>query len=535
MGTTSIDPRFAKPASDASTGTYEPKKAVSLLRNAFKTKLRESLSAVLPITAIVLILSFTVAPMPIGTLLLFILGAMLLIAGTGLFTLGADVAMMPIGRAIGRKLSSSNKTFLIAGVCLAIGMAVTIAEPDLQVLARQVPAVPNMTLILTVAAGVGVFLVVAFFRMKFGIPLRYFIVGLYGLVFLLACFVPGEFLAVAFDSGGVTTGPITVPFIIAMGAGLAALSGKDEDAFGVVAICSVGPILAVMVLGLLFDTSDLAYVPFAIPEIETSQQAFELFMADLPIYLEEVAIGLLPVMAIFAVAQVASLRLGKCELLGILRGVLITYAGLVLFLLGANVGFMPAGHYLGEVLAAETPWWTLMAVGAVVGFFIVAAEPAVHVLNKQVEDVTDGAVGHMQMGTCLAVGVALASGLAMLRVCFHIPVMAVLVPGYLAAALLSFKTPSVFTSIAFDSGGVASGPMTATFLLPFAMGACTALGGNVLTDAFGVVALVAMTPLVTVQVMGLVSQRKTRKGLHPRPADAMEDAGPSYTSCIYQR
>ena len=486
----------------------EPKKAVSLLRHAFKSKLRESLAAVLPITAIVLILSFTIAPMPIGTLLLFILGAALLIAGTGLFTLGADVAMMPIGQAIGQKLSQSNKTFLIMGVCLVIGIAVTVAEPDLQVLARQVPAVPDMTLIITVAVGVGVFLMVAFLRMKFGIALRYFIVGLYGLVFLLACFVPAEFLAVAFDSGGVTTGPITVPFIIAMGAGLAALTGKDEDAFGVVAICSVGPILAVMVLGLFFDTSDLAYTPFAIPEIQTSQEAFELFMVDLPLYLKEVALGLLPIMAIFFVAQAVSLRMDKAELRGVLRGVVITYVGLVLFLLGANVGFMPAGHYLGEVLAGECPWWVLVGVAALVGYFIVAAEPAVHVLNKQVEDVTDGAVRHTSMGRCLAIGVAVASGLAMLRVCFHIPVMAVLVPGYLAAILFSFRTPAIFTSIAFDSGGVASGPMTATFLLPFAMGACTAVGGNVLMDAFGVVALVAMTPLITVQVMGLVAERK---------------------------
>ena len=279
-----------------------------------------------------------------------------------------------------------------------------------------------------------------------------------------------------------------------------------------VAICSVGPILAVMVLGLLFDTSDLAYTPFAIPEIQTSQEAFELFMVDLPLYLKEVALGLLPIMAIFFVAQVTSLRMDKAELRGVLRGVAITYVGLVLFLLGANVGFMPAGHYLGEVLAGECPWWVLVGVAALVGYFIVAAEPAVHVLNKQVEDVTDGAVSHTSMGRCLAIGVAVASGLAMLRVCFHIPVMAVLVPGYLAAILFSFRTPAIFTSIAFDSGGVASGPMTATFLLPFAMGACTAVGGNVLMDAFGVVALVAMTPLITVQVMGLVAERKKRKG-----------------------
>ena len=465
--------------------------------------------------------------MPIGTLMLFILGAILLIAGTGLFTLGADLAMMPIGRAVGKKLSTSNKTFLIVGVCLAIGMAVTVAEPDLQVLARQVPAVPDATLILTVAVGVGVFLVVAFLRMKLGIPLRYLVVALYALVFGLACFVPGEFLAVAFDSGGVTTGPITVPFIIAMGAGLATLTGRDEDTFGVVAVCSVGPILAVMVLGLLFDTSGVTYTPFAIPEIETSQQAAELFAADLPLYLEEVALGLAPIVAIFLVFQAVSLRLSKEKLLEIGRGMLLTYAGLVLFLLGANVGFMPAGHYLGEVLAAETPTWVLVAIAAVVGFFIVSAEPAVGVLNRQVEEITAGAVSHQAMGRCLSIGVAVATGLAMLRVSLHIPVMYVLVPGYLIACGLAFVTPHIFTAIAFDSGGVASGPMTATFLLPFAMGACQALGGTVLLDAFGVVALVAMTPLVTVQAMGAVFVLKARRGkvTSPQALALIEGAG----------
>lgn len=471
----------------------------------------EALSSVLPITVIVLLLSFTLAPMPIGTLMLFILGAMLLIVGMGFFTLGADVAMMPMGDEMGRKLSTAKSVAVTGLVCLLIGITVTIAEPDLQVLARQVPAVPDMVIVLTVAFGVGVFLVLSMVRIRLNIPLRRFLIVLYAIVFVLAVFVPSDFWAVAFDSGGVTTGPITVPFIIALGTGLAALSGRDEDGFGVVAVCSVGPIIAVEVLGLLYDTSGVEYVPFSIPYVRTSQDAGEVFLQNLPVYLEEVLIGLLPILLFFLAFQVVSIRLKRRQLIKIGVGVVYTYIGLVLFLLGANVGFMPAGHYLGQTIAASMPGWVLVAIGAVVGYFIVAAEPAVHVLVKQVEDVTGGAVSHRTIELALSFGVAASVGISMLRVWLQIPIMYFLVPGYVLALAGSFFVPKMFTAVAFDSGGVASGPMTATFLLPFAMGACQALGGNVLTDAFGVVAMVAMTPLIAVQVVGLVYRCKLRR------------------------
>ncbi len=488
-----------------------PKEAVSLLRKNLKEKVSEALSSVLPITIIVFLLSFTLAPMPIGTLMLFILGAVLLILGMGFFTLGADVAMMPMGDEMGRKLSTTKSVVVTGLICLLIGITVTIAEPDLQVLARQVPAVPDMVIILTVAFGVGVFLVLSMVRIRLNIPLRRFLIVLYAIVFVLAIFVPADFWAVAFDSGGVTTGPITVPFIIALGTGLAALSGRDEDGFGVVAICSVGPIIAVEVLGLLYDTSGIEYIPFSIPYVRTSQDAGEVFLQNLPVYLEEVAIGLLPILVFFLVFQIASIRLKRRQLIKIGVGVVYTYIGLVLFLLGANVGFMPAGHYLGQTLAASMPGWILVLIGAVVGYFIVAAEPAVHVLVRQVEDVTGGAVSHKTIELALSFGVAASVGISMLRVWLQIPIMYFLVPGYAIALAGSFFVPKMFTAVAFDSGGVASGPMTATFLLPFAMGACQALGGNVLTDAFGVVAMVAMTPLITVQVVGLVYQRKLKR------------------------
>lgn len=484
------------------------------MNKRLKEKILEALQSVVPITAIVLLLSFTMAPMPVASLMLFLCGALLLIVGVGLFSLGVDLAMMPIGDGIGAQISKTKRLWTVIPLCFLIGAFVTVAEPDLQVLAHQVPAVPDAVLILTVAVGVGLFLVVSLLRTRFGVPLNRLLIIGYALLFLLAVFVPKNFLAVAFDSGGVTTGPITVPFLMALGVGLTSLrpgAKSEEDGFGLVALCSLGPILAVMLLGLVYDSSDLHYTPFTIPDLETTADLGAYFASGFPTYIKEVALGLLPIVVFFALFQIVALRLRRKQLIKILVGMLYTYAGLVLFLTGVNVGFMPAGHYLGAQIAGLSYRWVLIPIGMVVGYFIVAAEPAVHVLNQQVEDVTGGAIPRRTMGLTLALGMAVALGLDMVRVLTGISLMWFLVPGYLIAILLSFRVPKVFTAVAFDSGGVASGPMTATFLLPFAMGACEAVGGDLLTDAFGIVAMVAMTPLVAIQLLGLVYLRRGRE------------------------
>ena len=481
------------------------------MQKKLKEKISESLTSVLPVTVIVLLLSFTLAPMPTGTLMLFLLGAAMLIVGMGFFSLGADMAMMPIGEQMGGKLGGGWRLASVALICFRIGTVVTIAEPDLQVLAKQVPSVPDAVIILSVAAGVGLFLVVSMLRTRFGLPLAPTLVGLYALVFGLSIFVPNEFLAVAFDAGGVTTGPITVPFLMALGSGMAGVQGKDGDNFGMVALCSVGPILMVMLLGVCYQSTEIAYTPFAIPFVRDSQEVGQQFLQGLPAYMKEVALGLLPILVFFAVFQLASIRLKRRSVIKILVGAGYTYIGLVLFLTGANVGFMPAGSFLGRTLAGLPEYWLLVPIGMVVGWFIVAAEPAVHVLNRQVEDVTSGAIPQRAIGLAMSVGVSVSIGLAMLRVCLGIPIYFLVVPGYGLALLLTRFVPNMFTAIAFDSGGVASGPMTATFLLPLTMGACEALGRDILTDAFGVVAMVAMTPLITIQLLGLLYQHKLRR------------------------
>ena len=478
-----------------------------------KEKINEALTSVLPITCIVFLLSITITPMPIGTMLLFACGAVMLIIGMGFFSLGADMSMMLMGEGIGTILTTSRKRVLMICITFIIGFIITIAEPDLTVLAHQVPGIPDNTLIWTVAAGVGIFLVMALLRIQFHWKLRYLLMLFYGLVFVLAYFSMDNFMAVAFDSGGVTTGPITVPFLMALGVGMANITQKhaEEESFGIVALCSIGPVLAVLLLGILYEPQGATYTPFEMVHVETSKDVIQTFLQELPHYMWEVSKALLPILCFFLIFQLISSYFNRRSIIKILIGSLYTYIGLILFLCGVNVGFMPAGYFIGTEIAALSYNWILIPIGMLIGFFVVKAEPAVHVLTRQVEDMSSGAISTKAMLYSLSIGVGLSLGIAMPRILTGVSIMVFLIPGYLIAISLSFFVPKVFTGIAFDSGGVASGPMTATFLLPLAMGACEQLGGNVMLDAFGIVAMVAMTPLLTIQILGLFMKKKKKK------------------------
>lgn len=471
-----------------------------------KNKITESLSAVLPITALVFIISVLLVELEVGPMVMFITGSVMLIFGMGMFQLGAEMAMSPIGEGIGVQVSKSKSIILITVISLLMGILITVAEPDLQVLSNQVPAIPNMTLILTVALGVGIFLTLAVLRIIFKINLSYLLMGLYGILLVFSFFIPKDFIAVAFDSGGVTTGPITVPFIMAMGVGLSAIrSDKDaaSDSFGLVALSSIGPILAVLILGFFYKPGSGEYSPVVLAEVETMRDVFLAFASQIPHYAKEVFISLIPIAAMSVIFQLISHRWQKLQKLRITVGFGYTYIGLVLFLCGVNIGFAPVGSMLGSDLAASSGRWMLIPLGMLIGYYIVKAEPAIQILNKQVQTVTNGAISAKAMNRSLSIGVAASIGLAMLRIITGIPIRAIIIPGYVIALVLSLFVPKIFVGIAFDSGGVASGPMTSTFLLPLCIGACTALGGDIMTDAFGVVALVALTPLIAIQIMGV--------------------------------
>ena len=462
----------------------------------------------MPITAIVYVLAMTpLFNLNRTELITFTIGAVLLVLGIGMFNLGADLAMTPMGTHVGAGLSRQRKLGLLLAVCFVLGMLITIAEPDLQVLATQVSAVMNGTvLIYAVGAGVGAFLLVAILRIVFRRTLSNILMLFYMLLFALALMLAVNdnlnLLPLAFDSGGVTTGPITVPFIMALGLGISNVLGdkrSQENSFGLVALCSVGPILAVLVLG-IFSTNNLTY---EVPDYAVSNDILGSFLHTAGHTAKEVAIALGLIVVFFLICQFIFLKLPKKRLKKIALGVVFTYIGLVMFLTGVNVGFMPVGYKLGEQLAQGSEWF-LAGFGLVTGVLVVLAEPAIHVLNKQVEDVTGGVVTRKAMITGLCIGVGASIALSMIRIIFDFSLVYYIIPGYFISLALSLFVPPMYTAIAFDSGGVASGPMTSGFILPLAIGACVGLQGGdaVLRDAFGVVALVAMTPLITIQLLG---------------------------------
>ena len=488
-----------------------------------REKTLESLAAVLPITGIMLMISILLIPLDLETMVMFLVGAVMLIFGMGFFQLGAEMSMTPIGEGLGVQMTKSKRFWTVLFIGFLMGVIITVSEPDLQVLAQQVQSVPNMTLILTVAVGVGLFLAVAIARIKYQIDLSRLLIVLYVLLIAVSFFVPREFLAVAFDSGGVTTGPMTVPFIMAMGVGLSTLRSdrnSASDSFGLVALSSIGPILAVLVLGCFFKPTESVYTLSTVPHVETTRDVVKVFVTELPHYVGEVCVSLLPIALVFVLFQLLTRRYQRRQVKRIVVGVVYTYIGLVLFLCGVNVGFAPVGAALGGALAGLSYNWVLVPIGMLIGYYIVKAEPAIQVLNHQVENVTDGAISVRAMNRSMSIGVAISIGLAMLRVLLNIPLQWIILPGYAIALVLSLFVPKIFVGIAFDSGGVASGPMTSTFLLPLSIGVCQALGGDLMTDAFGVVALVALTPLIAIQVMGVVYRLKTdrlqkRAAIHP--------------------
>ena len=474
----------------------------------FWHKIKEALVSVLPVTLIVIILNLTqIISFSSHELLVFIISAILLIIGIGLFNLGADLAMQPMGEQVGASLMKTKKIQIITIVCFVMGLLITIAEPDLSVLGSQVKAVINPTLLIGfVGIGVGLFLVIAILKICFKKDLSMMLMFFYMLMFAVAGIVilngNGDFLALAFDSGGVTTGPITVPFIMALGVGVATSVGgrnSNENSFGLIALCSIGPIIAVLILGATIDGS----IPYTAPNYTVADDFVSAFFESMGHVCLEVLLALGLIVVFFLIIQFIFIRLPKRKLIQMAIGIAYTFVGLVIFLTSVNVGFMPIGYIMGTQIANHPPHFMIIF-GFILGFVVVLAEPAVHVLKKQVEEITSGGVSKRALLIALSIGVGISICLSMIRIYFGFSILFYVVPGYFISLGLSFFVPRIYTAIAFDSGGVASGPLTSSFILPFAIGACVALNGeaSVMSNAFGIVAMVAMTPLITIQLLG---------------------------------
>ena len=505
-------------------------------------KLKETAVSILPISVIVLVLNWTIAPLGTAMTLQFLIGSLFTILGLALFLLGADIGILPIGEKAGAALTSRRNLPLLLISAFIIGFFITIAEPDVQVLAKQVCSVAQNTnaavLLLMIAVGIGLFTSIGLLRTVLHIPLKYLLTGFYVLVFIAAAAAPKDYLAVAFDSGGATTGPMTVPFILALGVGVAAVQsrgkgGKDAS-FGMTGMASIGPVLAVLILGICMTGSSPAQkaaetepqpetaVETQMQQISQTEQTAQteappqktgrgVYTRLLPEVLVDVAKALLPLIVMFVVFQFTLLHLPPHAIMRMSVGLVYAFVGLVLFMLGVNGGFMPAGDIIGYTVALTDYRYILVLIGVFLGAVVVCAEPAVWVLTRQVEEISGGTIRRSVIFAALSFGVAFSVGLSILRVLTGFSLWYVLLAGYAVALLLTFFCPGLFTAIAFDSGGVASGPMTTTFILSFTLGISNALGGNPLTDAFGVIALVAMAPLITIQILGILYNNKAEK------------------------
>lgn len=483
-------------------------------------KFKEVLFAVLPITVMVLVLHFTVTPLETPFLIRFLLGALLIILGLSIFLFGVDLGITPIGTLMGSHLTKANKVWIVSLAGLILGFFISIAEPDLHILAEQVDAVTSgliskSSIVTIVSVGIAIMLSFGLLRIVYNIPLHKSLTAIYALILVLAFFTSSEFLAIAFDASGATTGALTVPFILALALGVSALKkdskASEEDSFGLVGIVSTGAIIGVMAKSILSKTDRITGVLEY--TVSTSSSLFTPFMEKLPVIIEEVSLALLPLILTFLVSQVTTFKLPKRAVRKILKGLLYTFIGLILFLLGVNAGFMDVGSIVGHSLASFSRT-SVVIVGFLLGLSTILAEPAVYVLTRQIEEVTSGYVKRRAVLIALSLGVGAAVALAMLKIIVpRIELWHYLLPGYIISIVLTYLAPDLFVGIAFDSGGVASGPMTATFILAFAQGTADAIAeADVLIDGFGVIAMVALTPLIALQILGLIFKAKSVKG-----------------------
>lgn len=488
--------------------------------NILAEKTREVLYAVLPITILVLLLHLTLAPLETMMLVRFCLGALLIILGLTVFLVGVDVGITPVGNVLGAGIARSNKVLVVALAGLLLGFFVSIAEPDLHILAGQVDtvtggAIAKNSLVIIVSLGIAFMLALGLVRIVFNLSLRVVLLILYGIILVLALLTSPELLAISFDASGATTGALTVPFILALAIGVSKLKkdslSSEEDSFGLVAIASTGAIIGVMLMSIFTRTGGLSGdLAMAAPDTDSLWMPF---ITILPTMAMEVTAALMPLLLIFLLYQGLTRKLSGSATRKILFGMLFTFIGLVIFLLGVNAGFMQVGSEIGHQLASRDNKAGVVIVGFILGMVTILAEPAVYVLTHQIEDVTSGYVKRRIVLLTLAVGVALAVALSMIRILTPgLELWYYLLPGYLISIGLMYIVPDLFVGIAFDSGGVASGPMTATFILAYAQGAAAAVeGADVLTDGFGLIAMVAMTPLIALQLLGFVFKLKARK------------------------
>ena len=479
------------------------------MKNRLTENLIDSIKSVMPIGVVIVILSLVIH-IPSKIIISFIISSVLLVIGITLFTVGADMSMITIGEHVGNRIVKTRKKVLILIISFIMGMVITISEPDLTVFAKELSSIPNLLIILLVSIGVGLYLMVAVFRILKRISYRTIVTISLLIILILLYFTQKEFVSVAFDGGGVTTGAMGVPLIVAFGYGISKFRSDNDakgDSFGLCGLASLGPVIVILILGLFFETDTYFNTSNFISNLSIGKH----FITSLISSYRDVCISLIPILCVFLISRVLGKRMSKDKVIKIVMGIILSVIGLTLFLTGVSLGFIEMGYRIGNVITKSNFRYLLIPISMVMGYIIINAEPAVKILNKQISDLTEGSISPKIINLCLSIGVSFAIGISLLRVFFRIPMIYIIVPGYFIAGLLMYFTPRMFMTIAFDSGGAASGAMTTSFLLPICIGACEVLGGNILSDAFGVGALVSLTPIITIQVVGIIYDYKLRK------------------------
>lgn len=478
------------------------------MKNKLIESLIDAIKSVMPIVIIIIGISFII-DIPNKVIMAFSISAILLIIGIAIFTTGANMSMIKIGEKIGDLLVRKKRKWLILIVSVIVGIVITISEPDLIVLASELTSIPNMLLIILVACGVGIYLLIGVYRILSKLSFRTIVTISLLFIMGLLFFAPKEFISVAFDSGGVTTGAMGVPLIVAFGYSISKLrSGKDSKSysFGLCGICSLGPVIVVLILGFFFKVDNY----FDITVFTNNNGIIENIIYCFVKSLKDISLSLLPILVVFYISQIFDKKMTKYEHIRMIFGIILSLLGLTLFLTGVSSGFLEIGYRIGNTFASSSFKYLLIPVGMILGYIIIKLEPAVKILIKRISDLTEGSISEELISLCLSIGVCVAVGLSVIRIYFSIPIIYIIVPGYFIAATLMYFTPNMFTAIAFDSGGAASGAMTTSFLLPLCIGACVSLDSNIMTDAFGVGSLVSLTPIITIQILGIIYNRKLK-------------------------
>lgn len=478
------------------------------MKNKLTYSLIDALKSVMPIVLVIIIISFII-DIPNKAIMAFSISSIFLIFGIAIFTTGANLSMISIGEKIGNLLVRKGKKAIVLIASLIMGIVITVAEPDLIVLASELTSIPDLLFIILVALGVGIYLLIGVFRILSKLSFRTIITISLIIIFCLLYFTPSKFVSIAFDSGGVTTGSMGVPLIMAFGYGISRIrSGKDASSygFGLCGICSLGPVIFVLLLGLFFNIDTFFDTTVFVSNVSIMENIVTCFLKSF----RDIITAVCPILVVFMISQIFDRKMDRNEMIKMAFGIFLAIIGLTLFLTGVSSGFLEMGYRIGSTFASSNFKMLLIPIGMILGYIVINLEPAVKILIKRISDLTEGSISEKLISLCLSIGTALAIGLSIMRIYYSIPMIYVIVPGYFIAATLMYYTPPIFTAIAFDSGGAASGAMTASFFLPLCIGACVSLGNNIMTDAFGVVSLVSLTPIITVQLLGILYQSKLK-------------------------